>query len=355
MYNNASSPTVTGCTFIGNIGASGGGIYGNGANQNSYSSVVVTNSMFVGNSASNGGATCNGCYYYWTMTNCTCYANTASSAGGMWYNHCSGSSLTVTNSILWNDSAPSGNGPEIYCYGGSATVTYSCVHGGYTGAGNIATDPQFVNISAGNYQLQNGSPCIDKGTLAGAPSMDNGDVPRPQGSAVDMGAYEFPQSVIIAPIRSGQIVVGDSLRFAAQAFSSEQYHWSLGDGRTSTAEVPGLVGFLSAGIRNITLDTINVQWTSHSKPSTITVLGDPGGLPDFSAIALSVPNGLAVGQPSQVKYTVRNIGKGAVSGTIWNDAVYLSRDAYLDATDTLLTSVSVMQDLAPGTPLQSRL
>jgi len=36
-----------------------------------------------------------------------------------------------------------------------------------------------------------GSPAIDSGAAAGAPATDQRGVPRPQGSRVDMGAYEY--------------------------------------------------------------------------------------------------------------------------------------------------------------------
>ncbi|MDA0990724.1 MAG: right-handed parallel beta-helix repeat-containing protein, partial [Verrucomicrobia bacterium] len=42
-----------------------------------------------------------------------------------------------------------------------------------------------------NYHLNNPSPCLDSGTLSGAPSTDAAGVARPQGPGMDMGAYEF--------------------------------------------------------------------------------------------------------------------------------------------------------------------
>ena len=51
-------------------------------------------------------------------------------------------------------------------------------------------NPLFVNEASGDYHLQDGSPCIDKGTDLG-PSMDFDGIPRPQGAGYDMGAYEY--------------------------------------------------------------------------------------------------------------------------------------------------------------------
>ncbi|WP_019143193.1 choice-of-anchor Q domain-containing protein [Noviherbaspirillum massiliense] len=61
-------------------------------------------------------------------------------------------------------------------------------------SGDVTADPQFVNYSqdgGGDYHLAPGSPAIDKGTPKFSPSTDLGGTPRPQGAAVDIGAYEY--------------------------------------------------------------------------------------------------------------------------------------------------------------------
>jgi hypothetical protein len=60
--------------------------------------------------------------------------------------------------------------------------------------GTIAADPRFVNYTgdaSGDYHLASSSPAIDAGTSTGAPSTDFNDGARPQGSAPDLGAYEY--------------------------------------------------------------------------------------------------------------------------------------------------------------------
>jgi hypothetical protein len=53
------------------------------------------------------------------------------------------------------------------------------------------TTSAFVNANADDYHLATGSPTIDQGaTLAGV-TTDRDDVPRPQGQAYDVGAYEY--------------------------------------------------------------------------------------------------------------------------------------------------------------------
>jgi hypothetical protein len=57
---------------------------------------------------------------------------------------------------------------------------------------NLTTDPRFVNIANNDFHLAAGSPAIDKGVTLPAPyNIDKDGVSRPQGSAFDIGAYEF--------------------------------------------------------------------------------------------------------------------------------------------------------------------
>ena len=64
------------------------------------------------------------------------------------------------------------------------------------GVGNTASDPLFVGPAAGNYKLQGGSPCFNKGfnlpwmLVAGA--KDLAGEQRVWKGTVDMGAYEIP-------------------------------------------------------------------------------------------------------------------------------------------------------------------
>ncbi len=64
--------------------------------------------------------------------------------------------------------------------------------------GNISASPMFFDAAAGNYRLQSGSPAIDAGSAAGAPTVDFEGTSRPldgNGDAsgvVDIGAFEAP-------------------------------------------------------------------------------------------------------------------------------------------------------------------
>lgn len=212
IYNGSSFPTVTDCTFQGNLALYGGGMYNlwsypvvtnctfslntavnyGGGMLNFYlSSPTVTNCIFAVNRAFAGGGVFNSNSDP-TVTNCTFFGNVADYSGGGMADYYS--SPTVTNCILWGD-----NPNEIFNVEGSTpSVTYSNIQGGYPGTGNINADPLFVNVTTGDFHLQQGSPCIDAGTN-GAPELPDADFegdPRvvdgdKNGTAtVDMGADE---------------------------------------------------------------------------------------------------------------------------------------------------------------------
>jgi predicted outer membrane repeat protein len=166
INNNKSSPTVTNCTFSGNSARMGGGMnnlegcptitnctfsgnsaeLGGGGMNNLNSTPTITNCMFSGNSAQLGGGMWNEQLPV-TVTNCVFSGNSAEQTGGGIYNHLRSNS-TLTNCILWKNTAPSGS--QIHNDGtSSATVTYSDVQGGWPGQGNIDADPCFVGLKIG--------------------------------------------------------------------------------------------------------------------------------------------------------------------------------------------------------------
>ena len=158
---------------------------------------------------------------------------------------------------------------------------------------------------------------------------------------------------IASPLRSGSIVAGDALRFCSTAGSDEgpslsDFSWNFDDGRASGLKNPGLVLFEVPGTKTVQLVVSNSQRPFSPTPDsrTITVIPDTNAVPDFAVTQLTIPSTLAINQPAQITYTVRNIGDAAVSGQSWKDALYLSRDQYLDLNDSLLVSAPVSNNVA---------
>jgi len=226
MSNATSShPSLENVVFQGNTAESGGG----GLDIYSSSSAILANVVFSGNSADFGGGVNVDNSSSASITHGSFSANEADVQGGGFYIS-AGSIITVSNSILWDNNAPTG--PEIYRDpGGTATYTYTLIEGsggsgvlwdtglGTDGGGNRDIDPLFMHAADpgpdgtwgtfdddyGDLRLNTGSPAIDRGVNAIASSLDSDlpgnpriiDIPAsPNGPLgwADMGAYEMPPS-----------------------------------------------------------------------------------------------------------------------------------------------------------------
>ncbi|MBZ5515237.1 MAG: right-handed parallel beta-helix repeat-containing protein [Acidobacteriia bacterium] len=122
--------------------------------------------------------------------------------------------LVVNNNISYNNKQgikEEGNTGTYNIYRNNlvfqnSSSNFSLQHGN-TASGTVSADPQFVNFtgdSTGDYHLQAGSPAIDAGTSENAPTADFDGVRRPQGTAWDIGAYEY----ITSSLRSSFLKVG---------------------------------------------------------------------------------------------------------------------------------------------------
>lgn len=71
---------------------------------------------------------------------------------------------------------------------------YDVTTSDYYGSNSINGSPCFVNPNNSNYHLLENSPAIDSGSFNNAPAVDFDGVNRPQGSSIDIGAFEFLMS-----------------------------------------------------------------------------------------------------------------------------------------------------------------
>jgi len=228
VYINGSGPVFIDCTFEGGDGGKYGGaalvVYGtpgirfdrcvfkdNTAAQAgalevfATSGVTVSNSVFIDNVAT--GLTGGGGMYTSSgstdVVNCTFVANVATShaVGGL---RNQGSSMTIANSIFWDNEGMGGAQGSANNISGNPTVSYSIVEGGFSGTGNLSSDPLFVDVTNRDLRLTSVSPAVDAAdnSMATPLPLDAGRAPRyvdeplvadtGVGTApiVDMGAYE---------------------------------------------------------------------------------------------------------------------------------------------------------------------
>jgi len=211
MISRGDSQTLTNCRFTNNSASNGGGILTRWGTP----TLKLTNCIFNANSAltDGGGFGCG--HSEPTLINCTFIGNSAGDDGGGICSFAFGSILTVTNCILWGNTANEGPQIALESFEGSTLIDYSCVQGGeldvyiyYTGTlnwleSNIDLDPLFTDADNDDYHLlsQAGrwdpvsegwvvdavtSLCID----AGNPGCPLGDEPNDANNVrINMGAY----------------------------------------------------------------------------------------------------------------------------------------------------------------------
>ena len=172
--------TVSHCRIYNNLARNSGGIESDGS---------VDNCAIYGNKAveSVGGISNSGLTKY-----CTIYSNEAELSGG----GIAAGRYPVLNCISWKNKC----GDIQYQYN-SVSIENCCFGGAQSENGNFSADPLFVNttgdMSAWDFHLQNGSPCIDSGRPGVSPEDDLEGNPRPGSDGkVCIGAYESPDEYI---------------------------------------------------------------------------------------------------------------------------------------------------------------
>lgn len=306
LYNDGGggicNATVNRCSFKSNQAPIGSAVYNAGRFGGSNYS-TFTNCLFVGNKATNKATIyCDGqnggsggqSYCIVTITNCSFINDSCVTAGGPSiisnYTYNSGvCSTNVVNCILWNNTLP-----LIYNYpngGGTTTnISYSDIQGGYTGTGNIALDPMFIDLYHSDYHLASCSPCVNTGTALGAPNMDMDSVMRPIKGAYDMGAYESKDTGIIAA--SVDITVSPNDTFCSNVNAlftavtntpTPAYRWQVNGITTGTSSPTFVSSTLNSGdVVSCKITSTASCLASNNAADTLRVYVKPAAVAGFT-------------------------------------------------------------------------
>ena len=249
--SNGAIATIKNCLILRNqvgTGTFGGGAYSGGSGTH----LTLEHCVLAYNEAwASGGATLANEFGKITLNRCAIYGNLSTdflgdqggiagaNDGDTWVNDC----------IVWGNSgnqidafgAPYNVGVDFY-------VSYSDVEGGFSGVGNINSDPQFSDVGSNyGFTLSPGSPCWDVGNPAS-------DV-DPDGSRADMGAYPLSPTSFniagsdlpaggVATISCNNAEVGSTVYFV---FSATGYGVSTYHGVSFRILAPSYLGSVSVG------------------------------------------------------------------------------------------------------------
>jgi len=205
MYISTAYNTISGCTIYDNGGrgiqlcdwgtpdtvnnnvVTGNRVYDNGLNNDgggpgisvaSGDNNIISNNVVYGNS--DGGIQIE--YYAPAnnqVVNNTVVNNPGPDFGGIYIGPATSGGAAI-NTLVENNISYNNTGPGNFTDLGASTTKITNLFG---------INPLFVNMAGNDFQLQAGSPAINVGTAANAPSTDVDGVPRPQGAGVDIGAY----------------------------------------------------------------------------------------------------------------------------------------------------------------------
>ncbi len=275
------------CIIRGNAGKYGGGvcIYAQGVLRN----CVVHNNGTSTESWPNSG----GCYNpEGTIANCVFACNYGTQYAGI---HSDGKAVNV---ITWGNKADDGFADPVN-YIGSAGLNnasdngFSPAHSAMklnvsnsaadgpqflaptTFAGVPTTDAEIAVMRSSDWRLEKTSPCIDKGIAdALVPAYDLLGVTRPQGTAVDLGAYEYDPNAKVVAVTDLKLTP-ETLRIVEEQSdwltpiispvdaTDKSVTWTSSDPTIATV-ANGLVTGVKVGTVTITAKTVDGGFTASS-------------------------------------------------------------------------------------------
>jgi len=160
IYTSFGSLQLHNCEITNNMSipsAVGGGV------SVQFTHMQAINCLFTGNYAGSwGGGTYNR-YGSLALINCTVADNEANYGGGGIYSRYPETATSLTNSVVWSNTAGYGFN-EIHDHMDAATsITNSNIEWNDNLGDFVASDPMFMDPQTGDYRLVHDSPCVDAG------------------------------------------------------------------------------------------------------------------------------------------------------------------------------------------------
>ena len=331
-----SSPTIRNCVFTNS------GLAGDGGVATLYlSSARLENCVFSNNRASGYGGALQ-CHDASPIIVQCVFINNSARRGGAIFSYFS-SRPTLENCVVW------GNSPNQFDFhgGGQVDVVYSDVQGGWTGVGNINTDPLFVDLGADDLHLRPESPCVD----SGRPEVSDTCVPPGLGEArSDMGAYgglhncgwegscDAPALIRITDVDTLYVAEVKSGFWSLESCPELGFDFAV-EAFCEWLEIEPAGGFVppdSSMALTLTYDTIGLLPGTYSCPVTIAY-GDSGVIEEMVELTAVSPFEVEITQaPDHVRrgarlrwdFQVTNFSDQDRSVDAWFDAYVLGGAPY---------------------------
>ena len=168
-----------------------------------------------------------------SLTNVTVAHNTDAGTGGGIFHSSSSSDLTLRNVIVADNAPTNCNSALTYTGGNNLSSDTTC---GFSGPGDLSSTDPLLGLLTNNggftetHALQYGSPAINAADAAHAPAADQRGVPRPYGTAPDMGAYEY------TPVNPVEGAYGTKIAITGSGYGAKKGKVTIGPASLKISE-----------------------------------------------------------------------------------------------------------------------